>query len=64
MNRLEIAAARAALDKLEDAKDTAALVLERWHVLGDIDASSGELEQAVDLLDRVCVDIDQAIGGA
>lgn len=45
---------------LSAAKSAAADVLERWHELPDVEASSGELEQAVGLLGRVCSDLDAA----
>ena len=50
----------AAAEILAAAKSAAAAVRERWPELGDVDASSGEVEQAIGLLGRVVDDLDRA----
>lgn len=48
-------------DKIAQAKGLAADALQAWDTLPDVDASSGELEQAVELLGRVEGDLDTAV---
>jgi hypothetical protein len=49
---------RDAVDLVGDAKSQAGSVLRRWDQLGDVEASSGELERAIELLDRVQRDLE------
>jgi hypothetical protein len=58
----QVAQVRAFSDSLAAAKELAADVLERWGSLPDVEASSGDLEQAVALLGGVCGDLD-GVGG-
>lgn len=51
-----------ARDLVRDAKSQAASALRRWDALPDVDASSGELEQAIKLLVDVERDLDEAAG--
>lgn len=59
-NDEERARIEAASEKLAAAKSLAAEVLEAWSALPDVDASSGQLEQAVGLLGEVEGDLDRA----
>lgn len=56
--RNEVAAVREAADKVGQAKAKAVEVLEGWQDLPDVDASSGELERAIEPLGRVERDLD------
>lgn len=47
-------------DKLSEAKSAAQEVLSAWGDLGDVDASSSQLEQAIGLLGQVEGDLDEA----
>lgn len=51
---------RHAAEELAAAKSRAADVLERWSELGDVDASSGDVERAIGLLGTVADDLDAA----
>lgn len=60
MNAQERARVRAVADKLSEAKTAAGEALAAWDTLPDVDASSGELELAIELLGRVEGDLDRA----
>ena len=49
------------LDLVAGAKSAAMEALDAWPTMPDVDASSGELEQAVGLLGRVETDLEREV---